>query len=158
MTPLTDLCWCLCLFLCLHFLFLLELFQLFSLLCFFFQLCFCLWWTCKKKRTKLSWIVRLNFAVHKILHKYLWTLYEICLPSAVALVQSTAGLAFVVIVFAAGFVFCVTDPTFSQSAICPKTFKNCGWLMQVVNHLVTLITEFLSEGSNAWKQKWQQNM
>lgn len=66
-----DLCWCLSLFLRLHFLFLLELFQLFSLLCFFFQLCFCLWWTCKKKRTKLSLIVHLNLAVHKILHKYL---------------------------------------------------------------------------------------
>lgn len=67
-------------------------------------------------------------------------------PLVVALADSTAGLP----VGAAG-VFTVTGTIFSQRITLPKTFKNCGWFMQVVNHLVTLVRIFLSDGSNTLK-------
>lgn len=60
--------------------------------------------------------------------------------------DSAAGLPFV----AAG-VLTVTGTIFSQRGTLPKTFRNCGWLMQVVNHRVTLVRTFLSDGSKTLK-------
>lgn len=67
-------------------------------------------------------------------------------PLVVASPDWTAGLP-----FGAAGVFNVTGTIFSQRATLPKTFKNCGWFMQVVNHLVTLVRIFLSDGSNTFK-------
>lgn len=67
---------------------------------------------------------------------------------AVASAESIAGLALAALALAGAFIFGVTGTIFSQRVIFPNTFRNCGWFMQVVNHLVTLVKTFLSDGSN----------
>lgn len=132
------LCRWLRLFLCLHFLLLLELLQLFSLLSFLLQLGFCLWWAWRSKQRKSEYCIHKKN--HELQHMTSW-------PLAVASAESTAGVALAGLALAAAFVFGVTGTIFSQRAIFPNTFRNCGWFMQVVNHLVTLVNTFLSDGS-----------
>lgn len=68
-------------------------------------------------------------------------------------VASAAGLALAALALAAlalaAFALGVTGTIFSHKVVFPRTLRNCGWLMQVVNHLVTLVKTFLSGGSNA---------
>lgn len=61
------------------------------------------------------------------------------------------------VALSAVFIFAVTGTIFSQRLIFPKTLRNSGWLMQVVNHLVTLVKTFLSDDSKTYKTDVRQS-
>lgn len=86
-------------------------------------------------------IIFFNFQIHTSLP----------LPGVLSGVAASEAAVDVALAAALGLV--VTGTIFSHSEILPNTFKNCGWFTQVLNHLVTFTSDFLSAGSNALKKE-----